>query len=257
MTAPLARALPFIEGETLSGYVSRNARLHEATPRDFCSDLGMRWPFLCSGHDDQVEQLAWLTGEPLDIFRTWRTQKVGIGRYRVGQAIASTGVLRRTAVRLCPKCVSSALSEHGPSGVFQLLEWSVLCIERCARHGCPLIILPSEGHSHSIYDFVSRVLERQDEVQRAAEANELLQATRFETYVRHRIWYGPADDWLQDAATAEKSMTASPPEAPSDGVLVVLQRRKSALSPKCKNSTMRLGSVIVRSSVQRSNLSWR
>lgn len=198
MTAPLALALPFIEGETLSGYVSRNAKLHETKPRDFCSDLGMRWPFLCSGHDDQVEQLAWLTGEPLDLLRTWRTQKVGIGRYRVGQTIASTGVLRRTSVRLCPKCVSSALSEHGPSGVFQLLEWSVLCIKRCARHGCPLIILPSEGHSHAIYDFVSRVLERQDEVQRAAEASEMLHATRFETYVRHRIWHGPADDWLRD-----------------------------------------------------------
>ncbi len=198
MTAPLVQALSFIEGETLSGYVSRNAKLHETTPRDFCSDLGMRWPFLCSGYDDQIEQLAWLTGEPLNMLRNWRTQKVGIGRYKVGQAIASTGVLRRTAVRLCPKCVSSALSEHGPHGVFQFLEWSVLCIERCTQHGCPLIILPSEGHSHATYDFVSRVLEYQDEIARAAESSEVLLETSFENYVRQRIWFGPIDDWLQD-----------------------------------------------------------
>jgi len=77
MTTPLIQALPLIEGEMISGYVSRNAQLFETTSRVLCSDLGMRWTFLCSGYDDQIEQLAWFTGESLEMLRNWRTQKVG------------------------------------------------------------------------------------------------------------------------------------------------------------------------------------
>ncbi|MEM1009631.1 MAG: TniQ family protein, partial [Myxococcota bacterium] len=197
MRAPLVLALPFIKGETLSGYVSRNAKLHETTPRDFCSDLGMRGPFLCSGRDSQVERLAWLTGEPLETLQNWRTQKIGIGRYKVGQAVASTGVLRRTAVRLCPQCVLSALSDTGPHGVFQMLEWSVLCIHTCAQHSCPLITLPSTKLSHAAYDFATHVLEHKSDVLRACQKAEELHETRFERYIRQRIWCGPNDDWLR------------------------------------------------------------
>lgn len=60
MTVPLIQALPFIEGETLSGYVSRNAKLHETTPRDFCSDLGMRWPGK-KVFGQSPERRVWLT----------------------------------------------------------------------------------------------------------------------------------------------------------------------------------------------------
>ncbi len=198
MTAPLKLALPFIEGETLSGYVSRNAKLHETTPRDFCSDLGMRWPFLCSGRDHQIERLAWLLGVQPSLLKTWRTRKIGIGRYEVGRAIASTGTLRRTAVRLCPRCVESALSDVGSHGLFQMLEWSILCIERCAHHGCQLMTIPSAEFSHATYDFVTRVMEHSDEISRASDSCVLLPDISFEAYVRRRIWRGPEDDWLKD-----------------------------------------------------------
>lgn len=199
MTRPLILALPFIEGETLTGYVSRNAKRHETTPRDFCSDLGMRWPSLCSGHDAQIERLSWLTGEPLEMLRKWRTKKIKIGHYKLGSAYASTAILRRTAIRLCPQCVTSALTEAGPEGVFQMLEWSVLSINRCMRHGCPLMSLPSAQHSHTTYDFVGRVLEHRTTIQQASHEFEALPESRFETYVRTRIWSGPQQgDWLSD-----------------------------------------------------------
>lgn len=198
MMAPLKPALPFIEGETLSGYVSRHAVLFETTPRDFCSDLGMRWPFLCSGYDTQVERLCWLTGESVEALRAWRTQKIGIGYYKVGKAQANTAVLRRTAVRLCPQCVTTALSETGPPGVFQMLEWSILSIHRCSRHSCPLITLPSSNHSHTTYDFAARVLEHREKIHRASESQETLKEISFENYIQKRIWHGPKGDWLSD-----------------------------------------------------------
>jgi len=198
MTAPLVLALPFIEGETLHGYVSRNAALHETTPRNFCSDLGMRWPFLCSGHDGQIERLAWLTETRTDMLRTWCTKKIGIGHYQIGKTVASTGILRRTAVRLCPKCVVAALTETGPHGVVQQLEWSILGIYCCPKHKCSLITLPSANHSHATYDFVGRILRHRGQIQLASEVEELLPGSIFEQYVRERIWVGPQNDWLQD-----------------------------------------------------------
>jgi len=198
VNAPLVLALPLIEGETLSGYVSRSAQQYETTPRDFCSDLGMRWPFLCSGRDDQLERLSWLIGEDLEKLKASRTRKIGIGHYRVGQAVASTGVLRRTAVRLCPRCVISSLADGGPSAIFQMLEWTVLSLPTCEKHGCALITLPSSSDTHTTYDFVARVLEQIDMVRQASEQFSLYQPTEFEKYTRRRIWLGSPDDWLKD-----------------------------------------------------------
>lgn len=198
MTARLTPALPFFEGEALTGYVSRHAKFFETTPRDFCTDLGMRWPALCSGYDEQIERLSWLTGEPSETLQSWSVKKVGNGRYRVGQAHASMGTLRRTAVRLCPQCVARSLSEAGPASVCQLLEWSLVCIDRCVEHGCRFITLPSAENSHTTYDFVSRVLAHRDQVFQAADHSVELPEIGFETYVRERLQNGAAEDWLKD-----------------------------------------------------------
>jgi len=189
--------LQFSDGESLSGYVSRRAALHATTPRDLCTDLGMRWPALCSGYNDQIERLAWLTGERSEKLKLWSVKKVGNGRYRVGQAHASMGTLRRTTVRLCPQCVARSLSEVGPAGVYQLLEWSLICIDRCNEHGCRLITLPSAENSHATYDSVARVLTHRDEIFRASDRSEKLQEIGFEAYVRERLRHGAAEDWLQ------------------------------------------------------------
>jgi hypothetical protein len=196
MSAPLVLALPLVEGETLHGYVSRNATLFEITPRDFCTDLGMRWPFLCSGHDDQIERLAWLIDHPRESLQRWSAQRLSIGRYRVGRTHSSTGVFRRTATRLCPICVEDALTTTGPHGVFKLLEWSVLCLHRCHKHGCALVPLPPATHSNLTYDVVSQVQLHEAEVRDAAQRGEMLSPTSFEAYVRQRIWEGPQADWL-------------------------------------------------------------
>ncbi|MFD1882163.1 hypothetical protein [Paracoccus pacificus] len=47
--APLIRSLVLLLGEMPASYVSRLAAHHGTPPREFCSDFGMRWPFLCSG----------------------------------------------------------------------------------------------------------------------------------------------------------------------------------------------------------------
>ena len=198
MRPPLVLALPLIEGETLSGYVSRSAQLFRTTPRDWCSDLGMRWPFLCSGHDDQLDRLAWLIGVPVERLQAWRTRKRSIGTYQVGRAVATTGVLRRTSVRLCPRCVCEALDTHGPSGIYQMVEWSICSLHVCFEHGCPLITLEPGADTHSTYDFAGRVLQQVDAVRAANTGEERCDPTVFETYCRDRIWNGPADDWLSD-----------------------------------------------------------
>lgn len=198
MTAPLKPALPFIEGETLTGYVSRTAKLFETTPRDFCTDLGMRWPHLCSGHDDQVERLAWLVGRRPEQLRAFTSGKVEIGRFKFGKTVATFGALRRTAVRLCPKCVTEALSNIGAHGIYQMQEWALTSLYSCPRHGCLLMTLPSSQHAHTAYDFVSRIMEHIDDVYVASEDGRSGSPTPFEHYIRKRIWKGPQDDWLKE-----------------------------------------------------------
>ncbi|WP_171233038.1 TniQ family protein [Ruegeria sp. HKCCA4812] len=198
MTAPLVLAPPLIEGESLNGYVSRSAQLFGRTPRDFCTDLGMRWPYLCSGHDDQMERLAWLIGESPEKLSAHTAGKVGEGRFKLGQTVVTLGTMRRTAVRLCPQCVVTALTEIGPHGVFQLLEWAVTSLHTCGRYKCYLMTLPPAKHAHTNYDFVARVLDNIDAVQSACMSPETAQQTAFERYIRERIQRGPKNDWLKD-----------------------------------------------------------
>lgn len=61
-TAPLIRTLELLPGETPTSYVARLAAHHRTIPREFCSDFGMRWPFLCSGQEGQLQRLSRLRG---------------------------------------------------------------------------------------------------------------------------------------------------------------------------------------------------
>lgn len=197
MTSPLVLALPLIEGEALSGFVSRIAKLYETTPRDFCSDLGMQWPSLCTGRDGQLDRLAWLCGLPLKTLQDHHIRKVAHGRYQIGRTLGTTGVLRRTSGRLCPKCAVAALESSGAVGLFHLLEWSVTCVCVCVTHACPLIQLPRSENSHRAYDFASRVLQHKSLIMTAAEISPTMRETSFEAYVRHRVRKGPKQDWLE------------------------------------------------------------
>ncbi|MBU2867884.1 TniQ family protein [Pacificibacter marinus] len=196
MKAQLSLMLPLIEGETPASFVSRLAALHQTSPRDFCSDLGMRWPFLCTGHEDQVAQLAWLVGQPATQLHRWSARKLSIGRYKVGRTHSSIGVFRRTATRLCPVCAEEALSETGPHGVAQRLEWSALSLHRCETHQCALITLPPAPHAHLAYDVVAQVHQHQGRIREFAQSPTFLEPTAFEAYIRERIYDGPQTDWL-------------------------------------------------------------
>lgn len=195
--APLIRSLDLLPGETPASYVSRLAAHHGTPPREFCSDFGMRWPFLCSGQDDQFQTLTRLTGVDLDELRFWAPRKLGNGRYRIGATTSSVGAFRRTTIRLCPICATAALKAQGPSGVFQLLEWCVTCIHRCEVHGAMLCALPAAAHAHETYDVASLAVRHQQVLVSAASDPEILDESPFETYLRERIHRGPRDDWLR------------------------------------------------------------
>lgn len=198
MTPPLSLALPLIEGETPSSFGSRIAARHETVPRELCSDLGMRWPYLCSGRPYQLERLAWLTGADISSLLRYCPQKIGIGRYKIGNTVSSTGAFRRTQVRICPQCAVSAFERLGRAGVYQLMEWSVTCIHLCQTHNVPLITLPREKTSHETYDVVSVVMRNWSEIAEAAQRGKAGSWTAFERNVRARVLQGPKEDWLAD-----------------------------------------------------------
>ncbi len=195
--ALLVRSLELLPGEPPASYVSRLAAYHGTIPREFCSDFGMRWPFLCSGQEDQLRRLSRLCGADLCQLQFWSPVKLKNGRYRVGWTISSVGAFRRTSIRLCPICTVEALDGSGASAIFQLLEWCVTCLHRCETHGVALCALPPAANSHETYDVVAQVLRHKRIITEAAKQPETLRTSAFEDYIRRRVHDGPLDDWLQ------------------------------------------------------------
>ncbi len=183
-------------GETPASIVSRIAARNGIAPRDLCSDLGLRWPFLCTGYPEQLSCLADVTGLSLAQLERWNPEKIGIGRYRIGQTRSSTGVFRRTATRVCPICMEEALTQEGVHGAHQRLEWNVLCLHGCERHNIALVELPRAGTSHETYDIVAQVKRYRDDLKKAADKPTTYLPNAFEAYVRMRIDCGPQTDWL-------------------------------------------------------------
>ena len=192
----LALTVSPVNGETPASIGSRLAARNGVRPRDLCSDMGMRWPFLCSGHPDQLALLADVGGLELENLELWGAQQVPTGHYRVGHTRSTTGVFRRTSSRVCPACIEEGLGKSGRHGAHQLLEWNVLCISGCERHKTGLLDLPRAATSHETYDVVAQVDLHRDLVKQAADRQQAYEATDFETYVRGRIYRGPQDDWL-------------------------------------------------------------
>lgn len=185
------------DGETVTGYVSRYAARLEVTPRDFCSDLSMRWPFLCSGREDQLRQLAYLTDQSAELLLFRRSRKISARRFAIGGTVASTDVFRRALVRFCPACAYERMASNDRQPV-QMLEWSLLCIGACPIHHCSLVSLSPVGSFHEACDFVGQMSSRKREILSFADNLTPLPVSSFEAFVRHRIWNGPLDDWLCD-----------------------------------------------------------
>ncbi|MFD1882164.1 TniQ family protein [Paracoccus pacificus] len=141
--------------------------------------------------------MARLAGVDLHGLRFWAPRKLDNGRYRIGATTSSVGAFRRTTIRLCPICAAEALQGQGPSGVFQLLEWCVTCVHRCAVHGARLCEMPAAAHAHETYNVASLAIRHQQVLISAASDPEILDESLFETYIRERIHRGPRDDWLR------------------------------------------------------------
>ncbi|SLN55982.1 TniQ family protein [Ruegeria meonggei] len=188
--------LPFTERETPSSYVARLARLYTSTPRDFCSDLGMRWPHICSAHLDQLATLSLLTRVPLNTLEQGAARLIGPCRYLVGLSSATNGTLRRATIRICPRCIVEAMEASGPESAFQLLEWLVLPIRTCAKHAVPLLQLPNASHAHLTYDVIEQVARHRDLILEAAQVAKTRGRSSFETYLSRRIKNGVCGDWL-------------------------------------------------------------
>lgn len=78
----LGLRIPLIDGEMPSSLVSRLARLNGTNPRDFCSDMGLQWPHICSAHPEQLSRLAKLADVSLPQLLRWSGPLVSPCRYR-------------------------------------------------------------------------------------------------------------------------------------------------------------------------------
>lgn len=192
----LGLRLPLIDGEMPASLVSRLARLHGTNPRDFCSDMGLQWPHICSAHREQLSRLAKLADVSSARLIRWSGPLISPCRYRVGDDIASTGVFRRAVTRICPRCVVEGQANGLHVGPFQKIEWLVQSIHVCADHHTALLKLPNAKHAHDTYDLLAQVERHQALIQRASDSDESSCSTEFEDYVLSRIHGRAATSWL-------------------------------------------------------------
>ncbi|SEB47678.1 TniQ family protein [Rhodobacter sp. 24-YEA-8] len=192
----LGLRIPLIDREMPSSLVSRLARLHGTNPRDFCSDMGLQWPHICSAHPEQLSRLAKLADVSLFRLLRWSGPLVSPCRYRVGYEIASTGVFRRAVTRICPRCVVEGQAKGLHAGPFQRVEWLVQSIHVCSDHHTALLKLPNARHAHDTYDLLTQIERHQGIIQRAADSDGSTFPTGFEDYVLSRIQGRAATSWL-------------------------------------------------------------
>ncbi|MBO9401168.1 TniQ family protein [Shimia sp. R9_3] len=157
MIEQLALTSKIVHLETPASLVSRVSRINFSVPREWCSDLGLRWTRICSAYPDQFWRLSRLTGVLLEQLTFNAPVQIGPCRYRVGHSSATNGTMLRAITRICPQCVLETLEQAGSHGGFQRLDWLVLPIGTCAKHGVPLLKLPNALNTHRTYDVVQQV----------------------------------------------------------------------------------------------------
>ncbi|MEM9576299.1 MAG: TniQ family protein [Pseudomonadota bacterium] len=194
----LALTLPLQEGETPASFAARLAYRNRTKPRDFCSDMGLRWPHVCSGHSDQLRRLAYLSGASFERLELASARFLSPSRYQVGLSSATSGTFRRAITRVCPTCVLDAMERHGEAGPFQNLEWLLLCVTVCRLHQTTLLQLPNADHAHKTYDIVHRTLSHWECLRASCEQAATRAPTLFENYVCDRIWFPAPKSWLSD-----------------------------------------------------------
>ena len=192
----LALTLPLQEGETPASFAARLAYRNRTKPRDFCSDMGLRWPHVCSGHSDQLRRLAHLSGASFERLELASSRLISPSRYQVGLSSATSGTFRRAITRVCPTCVLEAMERYGKIGPFQNLEWLLLCVAVCRVHNVPLIQLPNAVHAHKTYDVVQQTLKFRERLDANRCQVVSLSPTSFEDYICDRIWARPSNTWL-------------------------------------------------------------
>ena len=192
----LALTLPLQEGETPASFAARLAYRNRTKLRDFCSDMGLRWPHVCSGHSDQLRRLAYLSGASFERLELASARFVSPSRYQVGLSSATSGTFRRAITRVCPTGVLEAMERHGETGPYQDLEWLLLCVDTCRVHNVRLVHLPNADHAHKTYDVVNRTQKFKELLTAGCETALTCSPTAFESYVCNRIWFPPPESWL-------------------------------------------------------------
>jgi hypothetical protein len=86
------------------------------------------------------------------------------------------------------------MEASGPENAFQLVEWLVLPIGTCAKHGVPLLQLPNASYVHRTYDVIEQVACHKDLI--FAQVEKTHRRSSFETYLSRRINVGVCGDWL-------------------------------------------------------------
>ncbi len=192
----LALTVPLQWGETPASFAARLAYRNRTRPRDFCSDMGLRWPHVCSGHSDQLRRLAYLSGASFDKLEVSSARLISPSRYQVGLSSATSGTFRRAIARVCPTCVLEAIERDGEYGPFQNLEWLLLCVSVCRQHGVPLTQLPNADHAHKTYDVVQQTLKFKERLEADQRHAAPRNPTSFEAHICDRIWAQPSKTWL-------------------------------------------------------------
>jgi hypothetical protein len=160
MRAPLHPTLPPGPGESPQSFVSRLAALNWIpSMRTFCTDLGLRFQPIINGDEEGLENLAYLSGAPLETLVHNALRRDG-HHFHLREERISRGSMRRDRLYVCPRCLAQDVtgSELEPHvAAYGRTIWLIEHIRTCPTHGVPLIEASPAGKGNVSHDFALRV----------------------------------------------------------------------------------------------------
>jgi hypothetical protein len=157
--------LPVSDGESVTSYVSRLARFHDApSVIAFCTDMQLDFQKFVDGEHDAVSDLADFAGAPLDELERGALRRDGDGWTLRGERLTKPS-LRRDRLRVCPACLAADMAQSRlPSdvAVHGRAVWLIAHFRACPIHRVALVEVENPGgaRTHDFAAFVGPAAER-------------------------------------------------------------------------------------------------
>lgn len=188
--------------ETLYSYLGRLAGVWQADVADLANDMGVSFKRLLAQDDKALHDFAiWanLTPEATDDLLSWTGVAAGDGKVKFKDELYTVRAIRSPVMRGCPICLreDAAVSNDAATKAMVLRgDWQFREMNRCIRHGHPLVPLWSVKDRRHRFDTRARLNEIEQDILSGALDRLVTQPSPYDLWLNRRLESGIDETWL-------------------------------------------------------------